>query len=174
MGRRHYSAQQALDWIPDLYDSVEEIVANGQTIIYTLHHTIGHLGIFVSGKVAAKEHREFISCMEMIELMPPGLYEATIAEVGEDTKNRELVDGKYLFRIEPRTLNDIRALGINSAEDDKRFATVARVSEINLSLYRTSPNHGFGQSRRSRARRPSARCTPTACASAFSPTRTRS
>ena len=42
--------QQALDWILDLYDNVDEIVANGQTIVYSLHHTIGHLGIFVSGK----------------------------------------------------------------------------------------------------------------------------
>ena len=38
--------QQALDWILDLYDDVSEIVANGQTIIYSLHHSIGHLGIF--------------------------------------------------------------------------------------------------------------------------------
>jgi pimeloyl-ACP methyl ester carboxylesterase len=129
--------QQALDWILDLYNSVDEIVASGQTLIYSLHHSIGHLGIFVSGKVASKEHREFVSCMEMIELMPPGLYEATITEVGEDTQNRELVDGKYLFRLEPRTLDDIRAFGVNSAEDDKRFAAVARVSEINLGLYRT-------------------------------------
>ena len=116
---------------------MSEIVANGQTIIYSLHHTIGHLGIFVSGKVAAKEHREFVSCMEMIEATPPGLYEAVISDVGEDTANRELVDGKYLFRLEPRTLDDIRAFGVNSAEDDKRFATVARLSEINLGLYRT-------------------------------------
>ena len=29
--------QQALNWITDLYDSVDEIRANGQTIIYTLH-----------------------------------------------------------------------------------------------------------------------------------------
>ena len=50
--------QQALDWILDLYDDVSEIVSNGQTIIYSIHQSIGHLGIFVSGKVAAKEHRE--------------------------------------------------------------------------------------------------------------------
>jgi hypothetical protein len=129
--------QQALDWILDLYDHVDEIVENGQTIIYSLHPSIGHLGIFVSGKVASKEHREFISCLEMIELMPPGLYEAMITEVGEDTDNRELVDGKYLFRLEARSLDDIRAFGVNSAEDDKCFATVARVSEIELGLYRT-------------------------------------
>ncbi len=129
--------QQALDWILDLYDEASEIVANGQTIIYSLHHSIGHLGIFVSGKVAAKEHREFVTCMEMIEATPPGLYEAVISEVGEDTANRDLVDGKYLFRLEPRTLDDIRAFGANSPEDDKRFAAVARLSEINLGLYRT-------------------------------------
>ena len=129
--------QQALDWILDLYDDASEIVANGQTIIYSLHHSIGHLGIFVSGKVAAKEHREFVTCMEMIEATPPGLYEAVISDVGEDTANRDLVDGKYLFRLEPRTLDDIRAFGFNSPEDDKRFATVARLSEINLGLYRT-------------------------------------
>ena len=129
--------QQALDWILDLYDNVDEIVANGQTIVYSLHHTIGHLGIFVSGKVALKEHQEFVSCMEMIEAMPPGLYEATIVEVTDKTENRELIDGKYLFRLEARTLDDIRAFGVNNADDEKRFAAVARVSEVNLGLYRT-------------------------------------
>jgi pimeloyl-ACP methyl ester carboxylesterase len=129
--------QQALDWILDLYDNVDEIISNDQTIIYSLHHTIGHLGLFVSGKVAEKEDREFVSCIEMIDAMPPGLYEATITDVGEDTENRELLDGKYLFRLEARTLDDIRAFGVNSAEDEKRFAAVARISEINLGLYRT-------------------------------------
>ena len=129
--------QQALDWILDLYDDVDEIVAGGQTIIYSLHPTIGHLGIFVSGKVAAKEHNEFVSCMEMIEATPPGLYEALITDAGPDTANRDLVDGKYLFRLEKRTLDDIRAFGVNSPEDDARFAALARLSEINLGLYRT-------------------------------------
>jgi poly(3-hydroxyalkanoate) synthetase len=48
--------QQALHWIVDLYDHEDEIVAAGQTIVYCLHQSIGHLGIFVSGKVATKEH----------------------------------------------------------------------------------------------------------------------
>jgi pimeloyl-ACP methyl ester carboxylesterase len=129
--------QQALDWILDLYDNADEIVANGQTIVYSLHHSIGHLGIFVSGKIASKEYSEFVSCMEMIEAMPPGLYEATITDVAENTENRQLIDGKYLFRLEARTLDDIRAFGVNSLEDEKRFAAVARVSEVNLGLYRT-------------------------------------
>ena len=60
--------QQALDWMLDLYDHEREIVENGQTIVYTMHQSIGHLGIFVSGKVATKEHGEFVSCMEMIDV----------------------------------------------------------------------------------------------------------
>ena len=129
--------QQALHWVLDLYDHEEEIVENGQTIVYTMHHSIGHLGIFVSGKVATKEHDQFVSCMEMIDLLPPGLYEAVITEVDANTVNPDLVHGKYLFRLEARTLNDLRALGGNDAEDDKRFATVARVSEINRGVYET-------------------------------------
>jgi len=41
-----------------------------------------------------------------------------------------------VMRCEARTLDDIRAMGGNSPEDERRFATAARVSEINLSLYR--------------------------------------
>ena len=129
--------QQALGWITDLYDQDSEIVANGQTIVYTLHQSIGHLGIFVSGKVATKEHGEFASCMDMIDLAPPGLYEAVITEVSEDMANPELIHGRYLFRLEARKLADIRALGGNDAADDLRFATAARLSEVNLGLYRT-------------------------------------
>ena len=47
------------------------------------------------------------------------------------------MDGKYLFRLEKRTLDDIRTLGVNSPEDDARFAALARLSEINVGLYRT-------------------------------------
>ena len=129
--------QQALGWILDLYDDENEIVRAGQTIIYCLHQSIGHLGIFVSGKVATKEHAEFAQAMDMIDLMPPGLYEAVISGVDESVENPELVRGNYLFTLEARTLDHIRALGGNSAEDDMRFATAARVSEINQGLYRT-------------------------------------
>jgi pimeloyl-ACP methyl ester carboxylesterase len=128
--------QQALGWITDLYDHESEIVAAGQTIVYTMHASVGHLGIFVSGKVANKEHTEFAQCMEMIDLMPPGLYEAVITEEPSGS-DPGVQNGKYLLRLEVRTLDDIRKLGENPAEDERRFATVARVSEVNKSLYRT-------------------------------------
>jgi len=129
---------QALDWILDLYNHEDEIMANGQTIVYTMHQTIGHLGIFVSGQVAAKQDAELVQCMDLIDLLPPGLYEAVITEPDPATEgDSKLVQGRYRFALERRTLNDIRTLGCNDAEDDRRFATVARLSEVNESLYRT-------------------------------------
>ena len=128
--------QQALGWILDLYDDVDEIRSFGQTIVYTVHETVGHLGIFVSGGVARKEHNEFSSNIDLIDILPPGLYEATFEHKTGDTSNSDLVEGEWVMRCEQRTLDDIRAMGGNSPEEERRFATAARVSEINLSLYR--------------------------------------
>jgi hypothetical protein len=130
--------QQALGWITDIYATDEELIANGQTIVYSVHDTAGHLGIFVSGKVATREHDEFASAMDMIDLMPPGLYEAVIEEVGDDVVNRDLIAGQHLFRLVRRTLDDIRALGCKSPDDDLKFATVDRISTINRRLYESS------------------------------------
>ncbi len=128
--------QQALGWILDLYESVDDIRANGQTIVYTIHESVGHLGIFVSGGVARKEHGEFSSNIDLIDVLPPGLYEATFTAKTDDAANPDLVTGDWIMRCEARTLDDIRALGSNDAADERRFATAARVSEINLALYR--------------------------------------
>src|SRR6188508_840559 len=48
--------QQALGWILELYDNVEQIRSFGQTIVYSIHESVGHLGIFVSSGVARKEY----------------------------------------------------------------------------------------------------------------------
>jgi pimeloyl-ACP methyl ester carboxylesterase len=128
--------QQALDWILDLYADVDEIRAYGQTIVYTVHDSIGHLGIFVSGGVARKEHAEFSSNIDLIDVLPPGLYEATFEAKGADTANADLAVGQWVMRCEARTLDDIRAMGGNSPEDERRFAAAKRVSEINLAAYR--------------------------------------
>jgi hypothetical protein len=129
--------QQALGWILDLYENVDEIRSYGQTIVYTIHESVGHLGIFVSGGVAKKEHGEFSSNIDLIDTLPPGLYEAVFEAKSEDTANPDLASGAWVMRCEERTLDDIRALGGNDAADERRFATAARVSETNLALYRT-------------------------------------
>lgn len=127
--------QQALNWILDCYADVDEIRAYGQTIVYTVHESIGHLGIFVSGGVAKKEHAEFSSNIDLIDVLPPGLYEATFEAKGEGTASADLVIGQWVMRCEARTFDDIRAMGGNSPEDERRFAAAKRVSELNLAAY---------------------------------------
>ena len=129
--------QQALGWILDLYENVDEIRSHGQTIVYCVHESAGHLGIFVSGGVARKEHSEFSSNIDLIDMLPPGLYEAVFEVNSGDAANSDLASGEWIMRCEARTLDDIRALGGNDADDERRFATAARVSEINLAMYRT-------------------------------------
>ncbi len=129
--------QQALDWILDLYATDDDIVANGQTIIYSLHDHIGHLGIFVSASVAVKEHLKFISNIDMIEMLPPGLYEAKFFPKSPEEANTSLASGDFVMRFERRTLADIRALGCNDEDDDRRFEAVARLSENLQGLYYT-------------------------------------
>nr|MCU0987752.1 DUF3141 domain-containing protein [Acetobacteraceae bacterium] len=126
---------QALGWITDLYADVGEIRAHGQTIIYCVHDTIGHLGIFVSGNVSKKEHREFAENIDLIDILPPGLYEAVITPKS-GAAGEALAGGDFVVRFEPRTLDHIRAFGTTNPEDDRAFATAARVSEAMLGLYR--------------------------------------
>lgn len=133
--------QQALGWVLDLYEDDAALVAGGQTIIYSMHQSIGHLGIFVSASVANKEHEEFTAAMDMIDIMPPGLYEAVFLEKDEEMLQEEIaagdmMGGDFVMRFERRSLESLRALGGNDVEDERRFATVARVSEINQGLYR--------------------------------------
>jgi len=128
--------QQALNWIPDLYANVDEIVANDQTIVYCLHPSIGHLGIFVSGSVANKEHSELFCALDLIDVLPPGLYEAKIEDVAPGTPHTDLIEGRYLVRFERRTIDDILALD-DGRDDERSFQVVRRVAEINQHLYET-------------------------------------
>ena len=129
--------QQALGWIVDLYGKDDDLRACGQTIVYAIHETIGHLGIFVSGGVARKEHQEFSSNIDLIDVLPPGLYEAVMTPKATATVNADLVGGNWIVRFEPRTLDDVRAIVQPDPENERRFATVRQISEINLGLYRT-------------------------------------
>ncbi|WP_019938297.1 DUF3141 domain-containing protein [Bordetella sp. FB-8] len=126
---------QALGWITDLYQNDGEIQAHGQTIVYAVHESIGHLGIFVSGNVARKEHQEFASNIDMIDVLPPGIYQAEFEERTADTPNAETA-GDYVMTVENRTLDDIRQIVQEIPEDDKRFAVASRISQLNLGLYR--------------------------------------
>jgi hypothetical protein len=128
--------QQALGWIVDLYQKDDDLRAAGQTIVYAIHDSVGHLGIFVSGGVARKEHDEFASNIDLIDVLPPGLYEAVMTRKSADAANPDLVGGDWIVRFEPRTLAQLQAIVQPDPENERRFAAARRVSEINLGLYR--------------------------------------
>jgi len=128
---------QALGWITDLYQSDREVIAHGQTIVYAIHESIGHLGIFVSGSVARKEHREFTCNIDLIDMLPPGIYEAIITDKTPETPNAELAFGDYVLKFERRSISDIQAIVQKREDDERRFATVNRVSQINVGLYKS-------------------------------------
>lgn len=123
--------QQALNWILDVYASVDDIRACGQVIIYMLHESIGHLGIFVSSGVAKREHRAMIDNLDVISTLPPGLYEMTIEAAVTD---RGGADQGWNVGFAKRDLDDIRGLD-DSRREELAFLPVARVSEDNNKLY---------------------------------------
>jgi len=122
--------QQAFNWVADVYGSTEEIKARGQVIVGLMQEEVGHLGIFVSGKVAQKEYTQIVSVMKSIELLPPGLYGMEIHE--------RKVDGKAEYEVEfhEYRLEDVVArLNRHQRVDEKPFEAVAAVSEFNQRAY---------------------------------------
>ena len=131
MGDNITPPQQAFNWVADVYGSTDEIKARGQVIVGLLHEDIGHLGIFVSGKVAKKEHAQIVEVLESIELLPPGLYGMKIDEV-------KTAGGKVEYRVSfvERQLEEIVAqLNRFERKDEEPFEAVASMSEFNQKAY---------------------------------------
>ncbi len=123
--------QQAFNWVADVYESTDEIKARGQVIVGLLHQDIGHLGIFVSGKVAKKEHTQIVSVLKSIEALPPGLYGMKIVE-------QPGTGGKPNYTVEfiEHRLEDITArLNRFERTDEKPFAAAAMISDFNQRAY---------------------------------------
>jgi len=126
--------QQALNWILDIYASDDDLLAQGQAIVYSVHPKVEHLGIFVSGAVARKEHAGFVELLDLIEALPPSLYEMLIEDKRPDMRGAQLVPDPYVTRFERRSVADIAALcGDRSGE--RPFEVVRRISEVNTGLY---------------------------------------
>ncbi|TDN57788.1 DUF3141 domain-containing protein [Paraburkholderia sp. BL10I2N1] len=123
--------QQAFNWVADIYGSTDEIKARGQVIVGLMHQDIGHLGIFVSGKVAKKEHAQIVSVLESIEGLPAGLY-------GMEINERKGADGAIEYEVEFREhrLEDIaEQFNRFKREDEKPFEAVAEISDFNQHAY---------------------------------------
>lgn len=126
---------QALGWITDLYLDDDDVRSHDQTIVFTTHDRIGHLGIFVSGSVGSKEHRKFASTIDQIDLLPAGIYRATVEETPDDDT---LLNDPYLMSVRQSNLAEIAEIVQPDPESDRRFAAAARLSEINLAFYKST------------------------------------
>ncbi|MCE4369643.1 DUF3141 domain-containing protein [Xanthomonas hortorum] len=127
---------QALGWITDLYRDDADVAGHDQTIVYATHDSIGHLGIFVSSSVGRKEHREFAANIDVIDLLPAGIYCAEVDERPEGVPEAELTDASYLMRIRRSGVEEVRGIVRPDPESERRFAAAARISQSNLALYR--------------------------------------
>lgn len=122
--------QQALSWILDAYSDERDVEICGQRIIYMIHEQVGHLGIFVSSKIANNEHKGIASIMDMIEVLPPGLYEMQVVSYeGSGEEKTFTVD------LKRRTFEDLsQAIG-NNRTDEEAFKAVHRYSMSQTQAY---------------------------------------
>lgn len=120
---------QALGWIPAVYNDTDDLKQAGQRIVYLTNPHVGHLGIFVSAKVARFEHRAILESLEDIEALQPGLYEMKIANPSGDPDCHK---PQYSVRFEERNVEDLKF-----SQQTEAFERVRAVSEANEAFYRT-------------------------------------
>ena len=131
MGDNITPPQQAFNWVADVYGSTDEIKARGQVIVGLMHETVGHLGIFVSGSVAKKEHAQIVEVLKSVESLPPGLWGMKIAE-----HKRANGEPHYEVSFDERRLEDVtQQLNRFERADEKPFEAVAAVSDFNQRAY---------------------------------------
>jgi pimeloyl-ACP methyl ester carboxylesterase len=123
--------QQAFNWVADLYPTTEDLKANGQVIVGLMHKSVGHLGIFVSGGVAKREHAQIVDLIAYIEQLPPGLYGMQVEE--------QRVDGsvRYDVLLTERRVEDLQLLQTFGRKDEMPFETVKAASDVLASAYET-------------------------------------
>jgi pimeloyl-ACP methyl ester carboxylesterase len=121
--------QQAFNWVADLYPTTEALKANGQVIVGLMHKSVGHLGIFVSGAVAKREHTQIVDLIEYIEHLPPGLYGMQV----EEKKTNGSVH--YDVLLTERRVEDLQILQKYGRKDEGPFKVVEKTSETLASAY---------------------------------------
>ncbi|MEP9348813.1 DUF3141 domain-containing protein [Xanthobacter sp. KR7-225] len=123
--------KQAVNWIMDTYADETEIKIRGQRIVYMVHDTIGHLGIFVSSSIAKREHQEMASTLKTIEALAPGLYEMVIEDEEEAADSQAK---HFTVSFAERRIADLPGFA-DGRQDELPFGAVERLSELQGELY---------------------------------------
>lgn len=120
---------QALNWIPAVYPSTEALKAADQRIVYLINTHVGHLGIFVSSKVARLEHRAILESVGELNDLAPGLYEMRI---DNPTGDPDCHKPQFQVHFEERCVEDL-----DYPDQAPAFDRVRALSEHNVALYET-------------------------------------
>ncbi|CEG59147.1 DUF3141 domain-containing protein [Legionella fallonii] len=121
--------RQALHWIRTIYPTTQALKKAKQRIVYLLHPSVGHLGIFVSAKVVRLHHRAILEHGTAIEQLKPGLYEMVIVNpTGDPDCSKE----QYHVRFEERDITELC-----TSSPTQPFEKVRQVSEANDLLYQS-------------------------------------
>lgn len=118
---------QALHWISELYPTTDALKAAGQRIVYMVNPHIGHLGIFVSAKIARREHRAIIEHIESIRALSPGLYEMIIER---ETGETDPLKDQFVVKFAERRIKSVRF-----PVEQGAFERMVAVSRANEALY---------------------------------------
>jgi len=120
---------QALGWIPAVYKDTDDLKSANQRIVYLTNPHTGHLGIFVSAKVARLEHRAILESLEEIEQLDPGLYEM---KIDNPTGNPDCHKSQYSVHFEERDVKDLVF-----PQQTEAFERARDVSRLNEAIYKT-------------------------------------
>ncbi|MGE6608586.1 DUF3141 domain-containing protein [Halomonas sp. NPDC076908] len=120
---------QALNWIPAVYPDTAALKAAGQRIVYLLNSHVGHLGIFVSARVARLEHRAILESVGELNDLAPGLYEMRI---DNPTGDPDCHKPQFRVHFEERRVEDL-----DYPDQVPAFERVRALSEHNVALYET-------------------------------------
>ncbi|PIR39790.1 MAG: poly(3-hydroxyalkanoate) synthetase [Alphaproteobacteria bacterium CG11_big_fil_rev_8_21_14_0_20_39_49] len=122
--------RQALHWIRQVYPATKDLKTAGQRIAYLINTHVGHLGIFVSAKVATLEHRAILEHISKLEAMKPGLYQMII---DNPTGNPDCRHDQYNVSFEERKIEDLC-----QSEPTTPFKKIREVSERNDQIYKAT------------------------------------
>jgi len=120
---------QALNWIPAVYPDTAALKVAGQRIVYLLNPHVGHLGIFVSSKVARLEHRAILENVGELNDLAPGLYEMRI---DNPTGDPDCHKPQFQVHFEERRVEDL-----DYPDQAPAFDRVRALSEHNVAIYET-------------------------------------
>jgi hypothetical protein len=131
MGDNITPPQQAFNWVADVYGSTEEIKARGQVIVGLMHEDVGHLGIFVSGKVAKKEDTQIVVGAEVDR----GAAARPVRHADRGEEGRRGKPSYEVSFVEAAPGRCVARLNRYKRADERPFEAVKAVSEFNQRAY---------------------------------------